>query len=128
MPFNTSPLAFDDVREIFDRALNSKRGIRIPCSSRGSAMVLRSRFNYFRKMDRTQNAEVYPPDHPMHKRSAYDRLILRIPSKGDPREHILFIEPRSPLDFVIEEIGFDIEEIEDPSGSPSGGPSGSSSS
>jgi len=104
MSFNRSPLAFDDIREAFDRAVNSPKGIRISCESYGAAVVLRSRFNYYRKMDREENKRTYPPDHQMWNRSAYDRLILRIPSKGSEEETTLYIEPRSVADMNIEEI------------------------
>jgi len=102
--FSKSPLAFGDVREAFDRALNSPKGIRIPCETRGAAIVLRSRFNYFRKIDRDESKRVYPIDHGMYNCSAYDKLILRVPAKGAPDETVLYIEPRLSTDMQIEEI------------------------
>lgn len=104
MSFNKSPLAFDDVREILDKALASPRGIMIPCSTRGAAVALRVRLNYYRKMDRTQSRETYTRDHPMHGRSAYDKLVLRIPAKDTKDEKILFIEQRTAENFEIVEI------------------------
>lgn len=105
MSYNRSPLAFDDIREAFDRAISSPRGIRIACTSRGAAVMLRSRFNYFRKLNRAENVQIYSADSPMWNRSVYDKLVLRIPPKGDALENILFIEPRSIGDLQIEEIG-----------------------
>lgn len=104
MGFNLSPLAFDDIREAFDRALSAPKGIRIPCTSRGAAIVLRSRFNYYRKLDREENRKTYPPEHPMYGKSAYDKLVLHIPSKGHAEENVLFVEPRPSLELTIEEI------------------------
>lgn len=95
MSFNKSPLAFDDAREILERALNSTKGIRIPCTSRGTAIVLRARLNYFRKLDRGENTKIYEASHPLWKKSVYDKLMLRIPAKGEPDENILYIEPYS---------------------------------
>jgi len=104
MSYNRSPLAFDDIKDAFDRAVASPKGIRISCDSHGAAVVLRSRFNYFRKQDREDNKRTYPPDHPLSGRSPYDRLVLRIPQKGTPEDTVLFIEPRSVADMHIEEI------------------------
>jgi hypothetical protein len=104
MSFNKSILAFDDIRQVFDRALQTPRGLKIPCPSRGKAINLRSRFNYFRKIDRDESLKIYPTDHPMFGRSSYDKLALRVPEKGHPEENILFIEPHSAESYKIEEI------------------------
>ena len=104
MSYNKSPLAFDDIREALDRALAAPKGIRIPCANRGAAVTLRSRFNYYRKMDRSENRRNYTSDHPMHGKSAYDRLALRIPPKGTDQENVLYIEPHLISDMTIEEI------------------------
>lgn len=104
MSFNKSPLAFEDIRSTFERALASPKGIKIVCSSHGSAVILRSRFNYYRGLDRKENKNIYSPEDPMYNRSMYDRLMLRIPNKGEPDENVLFIEPRSVDNLIIEEI------------------------
>jgi hypothetical protein len=104
MSYNKSPLAFDDIAEAFERALAAPKGIRIPCASRGAAINLRSRFNYLRKINRTENRTVYGPEHPMHGRSIYDKLILRIPPREAADCTTLYIEPRSIEDLRIEEI------------------------
>jgi len=104
MSYNKSPLAFDDIAEAFERALNSPKGVRISCANRGAAIVLRSRFNYFRKLNREDNKRTYPTDHHLWNRSPYDKLILRVPPKGGPEEAVLYIEPRSIDDMTIEEI------------------------
>lgn len=104
MSFNRSILAFDDIRHVFDRALQTPHGLKIPCGSRGKAVNLRARFNYFRKIDRDESFKIYPPDHPMFGKSSYDKLALRIPEKGSPEENVLFIEPHSAEKYKIEEI------------------------
>lgn len=104
MSYNKSLLAFDDIREAFEKALSAPKGIRISCSSRGAAVILRSRFNYYRKLDREQNGKTYETDHPMWNRSPYDKLVLRIPPKNEPEANTLYIEPRSIGDLFIEEI------------------------
>lgn len=104
MSFNRSPLAFDDARAVLDKALDTKKGLKIPCSSRGAAIQLRSRFNYYRKLDRAESKNLYDQDHPMFGRSAYDRLVLRIPPKGEKDDATLYIEPHSVEKLTIEEI------------------------
>jgi predicted aconitase with swiveling domain len=104
MSFNKSPLAFDDIREAFNRALEAPKGIRILCTTRGAAILLRSRFNYFRKVDRQANRAIYDPEHSMHSKSIYDRLVLRIPPKGSVHDNTLIIEPITVDNLTIEEI------------------------
>jgi len=104
MNFNRSLFAFADIQEAFERALNSDKGVRITCKSRGAAVSLRSRFNYWRTLNRKDNAITYDPNHVMHGRSIYDRLVLRIGPKGGLTEATLFIEPRTIEDLDIEEI------------------------
>lgn len=104
MNWNKSPLAFGDVRDAFERALNAERGIKITCASHGEAIILRSRFNYYRKLDRADNRNTYPEDHPLHGSSAYDRLVLRVPPKGAPDDTAVFIEPRKVEDLAIEDL------------------------
>ena len=104
MAYNRSPLSFDDIREAFERAINSPKGISIECKDRGAAVVLRSRFNYLRTLDRQENMKTYTAEHPMWNRSVYDRFVLSIPPKGDPQEHVLFIRPRSAEDLDIKEL------------------------
>jgi len=102
--FNKSTFAFDDLREVFNKAIDAPKGIRVVCKSRSEAMVTRSRMNYLRKMDRKENGITYQPDHTMHLRSAWDRLVLRVPAKGHPDEAVIFVEKRSVENLTIEEI------------------------
>lgn len=103
MSYNKSPFAFDDIRSAFERALEAPKGIKLVCDSHSAAILLRSRFNYYRKMHRRENSEVYQPGDPMYGKSVYDRLILRVPKKGNTDANILYIEPHV-LKAEIEEI------------------------
>ena len=102
--YNKSPLAFDDLREVFDKAMEAQRGLRVVCKSRSEAVITRSRLNYLRKMDRKENAITYQNDHPLYMRSVWDKLVLRIPAKGTPEEAVIYIEKRSSDNLVLEEI------------------------
>jgi hypothetical protein len=93
--YSRSPLAFDDLRELFQLALDSEQGLKIVCKTRAEAFLTRSRMHYLRKMDKKDNATTYPPDHPMHGRSIWDKFVLRIPPKDKPDNATIFIERRS---------------------------------
>ena len=101
---NTSTKAFDDVMQLLDRALQSERGVRVPCPNRSSAVQLRSRANYYRKMTRIESKEIYPFDDKRHGVSPYDGLILRLGPKDSPEEAVLYVEPRLASSFTIEDI------------------------
>jgi hypothetical protein len=75
---STSRLAYDDVYECYDRALKDEFGIRIRFESHGDIMHFRSRLNVARAIDRKDNREIYPREHPMHGVSQYDRVICRV--------------------------------------------------
>ena len=101
--FNRSVLAFDDIRDLLDRALAAPRGLRVPCGTRGKAVHLRVRCNYFRKLDRKQSLLTYESDHPMYGRTPYDKLVFRIPKDGE-NSTALYIEKRSVEDLIVEEL------------------------
>lgn len=83
MSFNKSPLAFDDVRKIFDAALEAPKGVKIKLPSPAAAIHMRARMHHFRsKIDRQNNYDIYPPEHPMHGNSVYDRLVVKL-NKGE---------------------------------------------
>ena len=82
MSTSTSILAYSDVREILDRALESPRGIEVDIPDEpgskpgGKATYFRQRAYSFRALDRKANSKIYPPDDPMHATSIYDTLVV----------------------------------------------------
>lgn len=83
MSMSTSLLAYSDCIQYLDRALEDNRGIRIRVKDIPSAMYFRLRCNQARKLDRENNAKVYDLDHPMHGRSSYDQLVLKVRKADD---------------------------------------------
>lgn len=83
MTASNSPLAYDDLRAVMDRALASNNGIRLQCTSVGEAYGLRSRMYKFRSLDREASRDTYPPGDPRHGRSIYDRLTIAPFMDGD---------------------------------------------
>lgn len=79
MSLSNSRLAYGDCFELLDKALEETRGIRVEVIDLASANYLRMRIHHARTIDRRDNAITYPDrDHPMHGRSPYDILVVRI--------------------------------------------------
>lgn len=78
MAFSNSVFSYEDIRQLFDKALASERGLRIKLNKTGAAHNLRQRMSYYRQLDRRENKKIYQPDNPLWGRSQYDVLILKI--------------------------------------------------
>ena len=83
MAMNSSLFAYEDCLALLDRALADPLGCRIPCDSRDSATRLRTRIHYARKLTREANMETYEPGHPMHGRSEYDKVSVRLRDEAE---------------------------------------------
>jgi len=66
-----------------DQAIADAKGIRIKFASREEAWHFRIRLHTARRIDRTDNLETYGYGHPMHGKSAYDPLTMRIREMAD---------------------------------------------
>lgn len=102
--FNKSLLAFRDLPDIFQRALDSEKGIKITCKNHAEAMSLRTRLHYYRRKDKERNALTYPPDHILHSASVWDALICKVPPRGTSEDNVLRIVPRTIDHLIIEPI------------------------
>ena len=80
MTLSTSILAFDDAILFLDRALEDPKGVRACFGDNyGNAQHYRMRCHAARNLVRQENAKLYPdPQDPMHGRSTFDVLTLRI--------------------------------------------------
>lgn len=78
MVTSSSLLSFSDCTELMDRALAEPKGLRVSFKSMGPARHFRVRCHQARKLHRQQNAETYELSHPLHGRSEYDALLVRI--------------------------------------------------
>lgn len=84
MSLPTSHLAYADCFEVLDAALEDTYGVRFPVDDQDKATHLRMRIHMARKIDRERNAELYPdPGHPLHGRSQYDKIVVRIKEDGN---------------------------------------------
>lgn len=83
MVTSSSRLAYSDCFDLMDKAIADPKGIKIKFSANEDAWHFRIRLHTARKIDRIDNMEVYEKGHPMHGRSVYDQLTMRIRKSGD---------------------------------------------
>lgn len=115
MTTSTSRLAYDDVFELLDRADADGHGVRVVfdnhedlVSNRGDAFQFRVRINYARKIDRSDNARLYPKEHPLHGRSKYDLFSASIRDVGN--ECHLYLEKRNLNRLKVEDLSQGVAE------------------
>lgn len=109
MSYNSSITSYVDIRGALDQALASPKGVRLRFPDKPAATTFKGRVHTFRFQDRKENKKIYPEDHPMHGRSAYDPLMVKTePNSIDPMTgkevfnvSILKLEG---VEFAIEEI------------------------
>lgn len=93
--------AYEDCRQLYEAASADPKGARACLGTRESAIQMRTRMHYFRKLDRDANAETYPVGDPMHGASAFDDFVIRL-TEDTVGEWWLYVEPRSARVLAIE--------------------------
>lgn len=87
MTSSNSRGAYADCFELFDRALDSPKGIRVAIGTGpdavGPATHLRQRLNKARVLDRDAMRRIYEHTDPKHGVSPYDTLVVRILSSTE---------------------------------------------
>lgn len=102
MSVPTTPRAYDDCFEVYDKALADPIGIRVKMKDFDAANHFRQRMHSARKIDRQRNAFTYEMDHPMFNASAWDCLYLTIEHDHDAG-HFVYIRKR-PVPQEIERL------------------------
>lgn len=77
MGFPNSIAAYPDVEALFEKALQSERGLKLTFKDANEATVNAGRFNAYRVRLRRENKRIYPADHPLHNSTPYDCLMVR---------------------------------------------------
>lgn len=111
MSLSTSRHAYLDCLALLDKAMAEPRGIRAEVPTLAAATHLRMRIHQARAIDRNDNAKTYDPDHPLHGRSPYDILVVRI--EETPDRVWLYLDRQQVLIGAIESIPADYQ-IEPP--------------
>jgi len=83
MVASNSRFSYSDCFQLMDQAIADEKGIRIKFATREEAWHFRIRLHTARRIDRTDNLETYGLGHPMHGKSAYDPLTMRIREMAD---------------------------------------------
>src|SRR5882672_4516412 len=78
MVTSTSRLAYSDCFDLMDKAIADPKGIKVKFAQGEDAWHFRIRLHTARKIDRNDNRDIYDQGHPMHGRSVYDQLTMRI--------------------------------------------------
>lgn len=98
MPNSVSLMAYTDVKEVLDKAIESKKGLKVSFDTVNGAIRWTSRANSFRILDRKNNLKLYQEGHSMHGCSPYDTLWIKRTEKE------VEIKPRSNDELTIMEL------------------------
>lgn len=109
MVTSTSRLAYSDCFDLMDKAIADPKGIKVKFAAGEDAWHFRIRLHTARKIDRLDNKDTYDQGHPMHGRSVYDQLTMRIRKADD---HVWLRLER------IDAREFEIESLNEPEAEP----------
>lgn len=106
MTLSESELAYRDCFETFDRAHESKLGIRVEVPSIEQGKYFQMRCNQARKLRRRKNTKLYPdPAHPLHGTCAYDEFKVTV-EWDDEKTYVYFrrlTQPAGKIEELTEE-------------------------
>lgn len=101
MPLPSSPRAYDDCYEAWDRAVAEcdagGLGARIRMDDYNTSVVFRNRMNYARMIRRRESMTVYPFGHPQYNASEYDAYRVTI-EPMPTGEYFVYIRKYATLD------------------------------
>jgi len=103
MTLSNSLSAYRDCKELFESAAEDDAGARALLRSSDHGTNLRMRMNYFRKLDRKANAEIYQPGHPLHGASAYDEFAISL-AQDTNGEWWIYVQRRQSMLGVVEKL------------------------
>lgn len=78
MSFSNSRQSYKDCEDFLDKAVADAAGARRFVGDRGQAEYFRARCNHFRVLDRLENEKTYDRGEPMHGKSVYDVMAIRL--------------------------------------------------
>jgi hypothetical protein len=91
-------------RELWEKALQSEKGIKIGCEHFEAATLVRQAMYAVRKYDRLKSKEIYEKEHPNYGASDWD--AYRITLHEVMGKHELRVEPQAlaPVQLTIEDL------------------------
>ena len=70
--------AYGPELDLFDRAIDDPKGIRVHAGSETAAEQMRFRLHQARALQRVENTRIYDKTDPRHGNCEYDKLICRL--------------------------------------------------
>lgn len=89
---------YDAQRKYLDRALQSRKGLRLRFEDLRTAQAFRIRCYNLKKLDRKNNNKIYPTTDPMHNASAYDGLVISLESRDGIVQILIHNNQPEPID------------------------------
>lgn len=122
MSLPTSLRAYEDCRNLYERAATDPKGARACLGTYEASVQMRTRMHYFRKLDRQANEGVYPVGHPMHGQTLYDEYVVQL-KEDSAGEWWMYVTPRSSKILAVEglseaEADDDLQSAEAPANDP----------
>lgn len=84
MSVSTSRLAYADCADVFERAIEDPKGVRVFIGTYEAAKYFITRMHMCRTIARNENSKTYDEGHPMHGVSVWDKV--RCTMKQDEEE------------------------------------------
>ena len=113
MTTSQSRLSYPDCEAFLQRASEDAKGMRLPFPVEGAARQFLLRLNTFRKICRKDNMKIHPdPDHPLHGRSEYDPLELKVRGPDAEGEWWVYASRYLPNEGIMESLS-ELEDLDD---------------
>lgn len=97
MPATRSIMAYSDIYEMLDKAVESERGISISAPDKASCIKLRQRVASAISAHRTHMEKIYPQGHALHGVTPYDKLSVI----GDFASLTVKVVPRGTGEYIV---------------------------
>lgn len=104
MSLPTTIGAYNDCLDVFERALESKRGTRVSFNTEPEANIFQMRMCTARALRRDESRRMYPREDPRYNRTAFDHFVVRRPVSDTEDKWWVYIEPHSSNIIAIEDI------------------------
>lgn len=94
MSLSDRPGAYADCFKLFDAAIDTPAGVRMPVSlSESDARYFQMRMNQARVVLRAESRRIYPPENRLYNTSEYDGLAVRLRQSPDSGIWYIYVEP-----------------------------------
>lgn len=74
MSISESRLAYQDCQDLFEKAMDDPKGVRVFIGTKEMARFFVMRMHKCRQINRRDNKDIYPEGEPMHGASAWDKI------------------------------------------------------